>query len=435
MVGHLALALVLAVPPADPGSAANGVAAAGSVQAAAPPQAPATDPPAKTPPPADTAGWRDGFFVQSDDGGFRLQIGLLAHADGRFALGDNDDTLNDTFLIRRARAYLRGRLGQRFEFYFNPDFAGGTLVLQDAYLDTIFSPVFRIRVGKAKAPVGLERLHSASNTLFLERALPTSLVPNRDVGIQVLGDLSGGLVSYQAGVSNGVADGGSGDGDSNDGKEAAGRVLARPFNGRSGSPLRGLSVAFAASAGRQSGAIALPALRTPSLQQTYFSYSGATADGVRTRYSPQVSYYYKAFGAFAEYVHSSLPVRRGGVTDDVGHAAWQVAGSFVLTGEAATDASAGVRPRAGFDFGHGHPGALQVAARYHTLAVDEVAITRNLAAFGSSRKADAWTVGLNWYLTAHVRYVLNFERTVFDEDADGARRAENGLVFRAQVAF
>ena len=56
---------------------------------------------------------------------------------------------------------------RRFEFYLNPDFAGGTLVVQDAYLDTIFSPAFRIRAGKGKTPFGFERLHSASNMLFL----------------------------------------------------------------------------------------------------------------------------------------------------------------------------------------------------------------------------------------------------------------------------
>ena len=81
--------------------------------------------------------------------------------------------------LRRLRPYLRGRFSKRFEFYFNPDFAGGTLVVQDAYVDTIFSPAFRIRAGKGKTPFGLERLHSASNLLFFNRALPTALVPNR----------------------------------------------------------------------------------------------------------------------------------------------------------------------------------------------------------------------------------------------------------------
>jgi phosphate-selective porin OprO/OprP len=112
-----------------------------------------------------------------------------------------------------------------------------------------------------------------------------------------------------------------------------------------------------------------------------------------------------------------------------------VAGSFVLTGEAATDAGAGVRPGAAFDFGYGGVGAFQVAARYHTLKVDDRAFTLNLATAGSSRKAESWTVGVNWYLTSNFRYVVNFERTVFDDDPDGPRKAENAFVVRTQVNF
>ena len=127
----------------------------------------------------------DGFALESGTGDYRLQIGLLVHADGRFAVEDDNNQVVDTFAVRRIRAYLRGHLGRRFEFYLNPDFAGGTLVVQDAYLDTIFSPAFRVRVGKGKVPFGFERLHSASNILFMERAFPTAVAPNRDVGVQV----------------------------------------------------------------------------------------------------------------------------------------------------------------------------------------------------------------------------------------------------------
>lgn len=384
-------------------------------------------------PSAVTAGWQDGFFIQSANGDFRVQIGLLAHADGRFALDDSNEQVVDTFSFRRLRPYLRGRLSRRFEFYLDPDFAGGTLVVQDAYVDTIFGPAFRIRAGKGKTPFGLERLHPASNLLFFNRALPTALAPNRDVGIQVLGDLSGGVIGYLAGVMNGVPDGGSADADTNDGKDVSGRIIVKPFAKSSTNPLRGLGLAIAGSTGPQEGAAALPTFRSQSLEQTYFSYNGASADGVRTRYSPQAFYYYKAFGGLAEYVHTSTPIRKGSVKETIAHDAWQIAASIVLTGEAATDAAAGIRPKA--EFGNGHLGAFQLAARYHTLTIDEQAFALGFVTPGSSQQADAWTVGLNWFLTPHVKYVFNFERTVFDKDPDGPRRAENAFAFRTQLAL
>ena len=172
----------------------------------------------------------EGIALESGNGNYRLQIGLLLHADGRFALADESEQYVDNFVVRRFRPYLRGRLGRHFEFFVNPDFAGGTLTVQDAYVDTIFAPAFRIRAGKGKTPFGFERLHPAANMLFMERAFPTALAPNRDIGVQVLGDLSGGVVSYLAGVMNGVADGASADVETNDGKDLSGRLVLRPFN-------------------------------------------------------------------------------------------------------------------------------------------------------------------------------------------------------------
>jgi phosphate-selective porin OprO and OprP len=411
-----------------------------AAQAAQQKAAPAPQTPAPAPAPPRVVAGQDGFAIESGNGDFRLQIGLLLHADGRFALDDDNGQVVDTFAARRIRPYLRGRLSRRFEFYLNPDFAGSTLAVQDAYIDTVFAPQFRIRAGKAKTPFGMERLHSASNILFLERALPTTLVPNRDVGVQVLGDISGGLVSYLAGVMNGIPDGASADLDTTDSKDVAGRFVVRPFTKLpESSPVRGLGLAISGSRGRQSGAAALPSYRTVTLQQPFFSYAAgvtpATADGIRTRYSPQVWYFHKAFGAWGEYVHTELPVRRGTDIGDVGAEAWQAAASWVITGENATDAGAGVRPRNNFNFGNGAWGAFQIAARYHELTVDDDAFTLNLAAAGASRTAESWTAGLNWYLTGNVRYTFNFERTVFDGDADGPRRAENALAFRTQINF
>jgi phosphate-selective porin OprO and OprP len=407
------------------------------LQAVAAPAAQTPAPPVRVEAPTlpPVVAGQDGFAVQSANGDFRLQMGLLVHADGRFGLDDSNHAVVDTFAFRRLRPYLRGRFSRRFEFYFNPDFAGGTLVIQDAYVDVVFAPAVRVRAGKGKTPFGLERLHSASNLLFFNRALPTALAPNRDLGIQVLGDISGGTVSYLLGAMNGVTDGGSADVDTNDSKDVSGRLIVRPFNTLATSPLKGLGLAISGSTGSATGAAALPSFRTQSLEQPYFSYAGAEADGTRTRYSPQAFYYYKAFGGFGEYVHTQTPVRKGLVREDISHDAWQLAASYVLTGETATDASIGVRPRANFDFGNGNFGAFQIAARYHTLQVDDRAFTLGMAAPGSSEKADAWTVGLNWYLTGNFRYTFNYERTVFDGDPDGSRKAENGFVFRTQVNF
>ena len=367
------------------------------------------------------------FLVQSPDGQNTLQIDVLAHIDGRFAVSDEPTGTTDAFTVRRLRPILQGRLLGRFEFFFNPDFGGGTAVVQDAYFDTVFSTAFRVRLGKSKTPVGLERMILANSLVFVERAFPTTLTPNRDIGVQVLGDIAGTTLSYHASVQNGATDGASVDSDSNDNKEMALRLTFRPFSGRSASRLRGLGLAFGAS----TGTIAeLPVLRTTTLFQPFLSYAGATADGRRSRTSPQAFLYRGPFSTFAEYVESSQPIRRGAANADISHRAWQIAASYVLTGEIVTER--GVRPRNNFDFGGGHVGAIQVAARYHALSVDDEAIELGLATPGSSSSAEAFTVGVNWYLNPFIKYVLNFERTTFD---DRPRPAENAIVLRGQLFF
>ena len=272
-----------------PGTASVTVqsAAPAAAQAAAPspsPQKPAAPPAA---PPRVVAG-QDGFAIESGNGDFRLQIGLLVQADGRFALEDEQRAGHRQLCRSDVSAPTCGAgSARRFEFYLNPDYAGGTLVLQDAYVDTIFAPAFRIRAGKGKTPFGMERLHSASNLMFIDRALPDVTGAESRLGVQVLGDISGGVVSYLGGVMNGVTDGGSADVETNDSKDVSGRFIVRPFNKQAaGSAARGLGLAISGSRGRATGVPGLPAFRTVTLQQPYFSYVNGPTRGGRRRAHP-----------------------------------------------------------------------------------------------------------------------------------------------------
>src|SRR5204863_10109730 len=130
----------------------------------------------------------------------------------------------------------------------------------------------------------------------------TTVAPDRDIGIQVLGDLAAGVVSYQAGVLNGVIDGGSAEADTNDSKDVAGRLVVRPLMRHGTSSLAGLGLALAGSSETQPAA--LPSFRT-SGQETFFTYDrAAIGEGVRNRVSPQFFYYFKSVGAFGEYIRS-----------------------------------------------------------------------------------------------------------------------------------
>jgi len=384
-----------------------------------------------------------GFSLQSADGQHRLRLRGYVQSDSRFFLDDAQVGGIDTFVLRRVRPIFEATMYRLFDVRVMPDFGGGTTVLQDAYLDIRLRPQLMIRAGKFKPPLGLERLMSATEMPFIERALPTSLVPNRDLGLMVHGNISGGVIAYGAGFFNGVVDGGSADADIQDGKDAVARLFVQPWRSRRDSRWQGLGLGVAGSYGNQHGvaatATALPVFRT-SGQSSFFAYRAdgpvagpALADGPHTRISAQGYYYAGSFGLLGEHVLSSQKVRRGVDHVTLRHSAWQLAGSWVLTGEAATARS--VTPANAFDLAAGTWGALELTGRYSALDVDRDAFPVFASEVVSSRGAGAWAGGLNWFLNTVVKVQVNFERTTFTSAGTARRRPENSLLTRVQFAF
>ena len=386
----------------------------------------------QSPPPAESRGTDshvdsakiadDGFSVQSADGAYRLALGTVLQADGRVSL-DDPPAVTDTFSIRKARIVLAGRAAKYFDYRFMPDFGNGSPTILDAYFDIRFSRALRIRAGKDKTPIGYELLIGDTSLLFPERSLASSLVPNRDVGFQAQGDVAGGNVYYAAGIFSGIPDGinSSADFDSNNSKDLAGRIVVQS---------RGAGIQLGGSHGREGGP--LPSFKT-SIGQTWFAYGpAAIGSGARNRVTPAAFYYRGPVGVFAEFVRSAQEVAHATASTIVANRAWNVTGSYVLTGDSTSDR--GVHPAKPFDPQAGSWGALQVVARCSALNVDGRAFDGGFAALDASRRARQYTLGINWYPAAAVKYYLNVEHTTFGGGAQN-RRDENVIFVRAQLAF
>ena len=387
------------------------------------------------------AAGKDGFSLKSADGKYALRLRGYIHSDGRFFPSSEAGPGTDNLLIRRARPIIEATVGKYFDFRLMPDFGGSSPTIFDAYWDGKFAPEFTVRAGKFKPLVGLERLQSATDIVFAERGMPTNLVPSRDIGLQVAGDCSAGVLAYQVGVFNGTTDLGSGGDDLSDAKDFAARVFVQPF--KSGT-LRGLGVGLAGSTGIERGSTtspALPSYRTGG-QQTFFRYRADAAvpantvyaDGTRSRLSPQGYFYTGSLGLLGEYVLNRNEVTRGGVTAELEHSAWQAAGSFFLTGESAGFKSPA--PKRAFDLQEGGLGAVELVARYGELTADDASFPVYANPASAARKARAWGVGVNWHFTRAIKVALNYERTSFTGgSASGDRESENAVITRFQTSF
>ena len=450
-----------------------------------------------------------GFGLESADGKSVIKFRGLLQADGRsFSSGknltskaasgastagylDNTESAKDSALLRRIRPTLEGTVYGKYDFRFTPEFGDGKSQVVDAYIDARLDPAFKIRAGKYKPFVGLERLQSGSDIKFLERSYVSNILPNRDVGISAFGDVLDGKISYAIGVHNGVADGGDNTtgSDANSDKDYAARIFAAPFKDADNA-LAGLGFGIAGTYGKVTGTTKdtingstteLTSGYKTEGQQTFFKYvdssvlrsgigegvfnsAGASgvsltagpgpswlvhADGKRSRIAPQASYYYGPFGLITEYVRESQEVSVGAQNlkkTTLHNNAWQVAGTWLITGE---DASfKGVKPKNNFDFDKKTWGAWEIVGRYSELNIDNdaftfgnlgtgtgvTATTFNPLAYSpagtaslqtinhylyadpkaSAKSAKTWTVGVNWYLNPEVKLALNYEQTKFD---------------------
>jgi phosphate-selective porin OprO and OprP len=443
-----------------------------------------------------------GFSLESADGQNILKLRGLLQVDHRLYFEGANDVRNrtdqragdlnadgfhdaaDSWLSRRVRPIIEGTLFGKYDFRFTPEFAGGNASVVDAYIDARFNPAFKVRVGKFKSFVGLERLQSGADIKFLERSYVTNaILPNRDQGIAVHGDLLGDTVNYAFGLVNGVSDGGIiSTGTEFDGrKEVTARVFATPFK-NDYSAMNGLGFGVAATYTDTQGERnlnftdtsaadatrnGLPSYLTDG-QNTFFRYSSAAvADGQRLRVSPQAYYYSGPLGVIAEYATVRQDVSLTGAggagsntaitpntNKKLNHSAWQIAVSYLLTGEDASFKS--VRPKQDFDLGPGW-GAWELVARYSEINLDDDTFrdptgTSFTGAYAdlstSARSARSWTGGVNWYLNQNTKVALNYSRTTFDGgagigivpiDAAGTnvrdRPDESAFLTRIQIAF
>ena len=409
--------------------------------------------------PALSAG-ESGFGFKSADGQFEYKLRGLVHFDYRSFDGEAFPTAIDGFTARRIRPTFEGTLFGKYGFRFTPEFGENKSAVVDAYLDARFDPAAQLRFGKFKPSVGLERLQSASDIKFIERSyVSNNILPNRDLGISLSGDLLNKKLNYAVGIFNGVADGAENTTtqDINSAKEYAARIFTTPFS-ESDNALRGLGFGIAGTFGTSKGIASatnvtsnLATYKTPGQANSFFNFrskaaSATSADdnvianGNRIRFSPQAYYYNGPLGIIAEYASVEQDVKIGSTAAGAKtfkNEAWQLAGSWLLTGE---DASfKGVKPYSPFD-ANGGWGAWELVARYQENNIDKDAVN---TLFIDTTKANAgsaktWGAGVNWYLNQSSKFAFNLEQTRFSGGTGTGSmtgKKETFAVARYQLAF
>ena len=462
-------------------------------------------------------GGENGFKITSSDKKHQLRIGSSIQTDYRNFLGDNPPAWiagtaptgfsgagwyggvgPDSIFLRQARIILEGYVFNDIYFKLMPDFAqtsNTSNLIPDAFVDFAYQPKASLLVGKYKPSIGLERLQGDANTVFLERAFPTNLAPNRDMGLQLHGAFampgyktekapgpidSKNAFTYQVGITNGTGDSGNiamngalpnSSTQFANNKEFDGRIFAQPFQHSGYDWLEGFGVGVSGSFSNPDH-LTLVAQRTPLGQSQFVDYTSlnastagavqrtVTSNGNANRIYPQAYWYKGPFGLMGEYVASTQTLNASGsatagkfgsnvnnITQT--NTASHVQLSYVVTGE--DNQFEGVKPIRNFDPGKGTWGALQLASRWSQLTLDNDTF-KLLDPTKTASQATEFTVGANWFLNKYSLIRFDYENVWFTGGAGTAtskgtgtnkqttyntqnRPSEQVLALRFQLAF
>jgi phosphate-selective porin OprO/OprP len=281
-----------------------------------------------------------GFGFTSAGGKSSLFIHWLVQADYLTYLAESPPgaTSRDTFTLGFAGLQLDATLAGIWHSSVLVDFSQSRLTLLDAFVEALFDPAFAIRVGKFETPMTEERLTPKFLLPWISTNPASFLLPVREIGAQILGEVGHGVLRYNVALVNGSYAGAITDNDVDSFKDGMGRIAIRPLMFTKLAPLEQLGMGVGASLGDRKGNLGAP--QTPVLRTygnaTFFAYKNdgtpagtVVADGIVARVSPEITWAWGPVAAFADYVYE---VDTFGITK-VRSDAWGVTATVALTGE------------------------------------------------------------------------------------------------------
>jgi phosphate-selective porin len=158
----------------------------------------------------------------------------------------------DAFSLPRVRLTFDGIITSEVAYRVQYDAAAATNGLRDAYVQFKGSPIANLIIGQTFIPFSEAQLFPATDQELIDYSLvANTLTYDRDIGVQLRGELPNKKLSYGVGIFNGT---GKNAAENNKTKDLVGRVVI--------SPLSGLSFGLAYQGGDQSRSGTNEAYRT-----------------------------------------------------------------------------------------------------------------------------------------------------------------------------
>jgi phosphate-selective porin OprO/OprP len=364
------------------------------------------------------AGYKDGFFLKSEDDRFR--INLTGYLQSWFILEAGDRQQQNTFRVRRSRLNINGTFFKDFGYFFEAEF-GGTARLEESWASYKRFPEATLIVGQHKPRYSLDNLTSSRDLDFAERAIIVrALAPDQQLGVTLEGRLFDNRLYYGVGLYNGCGrlDQCPGGIDTDNSKEATGRLAITPI------PQLTLAADIDFRTFKRGPSGGFPT-----------DGHGATVNNV---FNPTTETGFRLAGAgfpingnrvaaSGDFVLDLYPFQFKGEY----HNAWQERLGSGAGGTNLPDLRIqGLYGQVGYWIFGKKPEGLLALARYEYFRADADALkTGELPA-----NVNAGLLGLNWYINRHVRLRANYIATDIDPDKNTNRRGGGGGIAHEGIA-
>jgi len=355
--------------------------------------------------------WEDGFHFDSPGKNLRFKINgrvaldwgsIFADSELDEAFPDLDGRHTD---LRTLQFSISGWFGTYLEYRISIDFAN-VLQVKDNWARFPTVPFLRrFRIGNMKEPFSLDELTSSRFRTFQETSLPTyAFSPGRDIGLLTANTAKDGRVSWFAGLFLNTGSLGSVGDTKDEISEATGwnltaRVTGLPWYEDNGRRMLHLGLGYSRQFRNDETGVALSYPESRLTDDKLVDTGNFGTDGN------------DLVGMEAALVHGPLSLQGEFMLKTVNGsgnpALWGFYGygSWFLTGEhRAYDTSQTVftriEPRNPFPPWKGGWGAWEAALRLSYLDLNDGDLLG-----GKERNV---TAGLNWYLTGHYRFMVNY---------------------------
>ena len=382
---------------------------------------------------------QDGILVlASPTSGYKLWFDIRAQADGAVFFGAPDyaDPIGNGTSIRRARFAVKGQIDESWYGEFDMDLANGLVELKDALIRYTGIPNLDLQVGNFKENFSIQRNTTSRYLQFMERPMVCSaLTPSRHLGINAkyakdwLWISAGAFTQEVAGSEEwtNVADNNK-DFGRNAGYSLTTKVVFRPLYKLDNASLHiGAAYSYRTTKVSQAtgewGTYRASARNSTSInRKKYLDTNNLKGYDHNNLWTVELAGHWGGLRYEGAYIGDNVLLKDNSDPASItaiNLGGWYVQAGYLLFGGKQRYDSKGAkytRALRGQKWGD-----LELCARYEFCDLNDF----GNKIYGGS--AEAYTVGLNWWVTNNVRMQLNYQYNNNDRYANGKNKLFVGL--------